>query len=237
MESEEEPETIPRTEHEIPVDAMVVEDYHIDPTWNLLLVRAGRVSHILDDSYIIDAGQNTKAIEENTILFRQSMEPVGRIMEVFGQVEHPYYMLRWPKSVPNPNLSVGDTVFMNNADVHFILPAQLNTIGTDASNVYDEEPTEAERVAIECTEDVRGEEVPDESGITDINYQQDFVIPNENPRRMAFHSQRMLKMQKSVSPSASVSYSSSTPSATPVSVPPAPKPDNSGMVILMNSYF
>lgn len=62
---------------------MVVEDYHIDPTWNLLLVRAGRVSHILDDSYIIDAGQNTKwvhqvimicrAIEENTILFRQSM--------------------------------------------------------------------------------------------------------------------------------------------------------------------
>ena len=226
---------------------MVVEDYHIDPTWNLLLVRAGRVSHILDDSYIIDAGQNTKwvhqvimicrAIEENTILFRQSMEPVGRIMEVFGQVEHPYYMLRWPKSVSNPNLSVGDTVFMNNADVHFILPAQLNTIGTDASNVYDEEPTEAERVAIECTEDVRGEEVPDESGITDINYQQDFVIPSENPRRMAFHSQRMLKMQKSVSPSASVPYSSSTPSATPVSVPPAPKPDNSGMVILMNSYF
>ena len=171
-----------------------------------------------------------RAIEENTILFRQSMEPVGRIMEVFGQVEHPYYLLRWPKSVPNPNLCVGDTVFMNNADVHFILPAQLNTVGTDASNVYDEEPTEAERVAIECTEDVKGEEVPDESGMTEINYQQDFVIPNENPHRMGFHSQRRMKMQESAFPSVSVAH-------PPVSTPPPPKPDNSGMDILMNSYF
>ena len=231
---------------------MVVEDYHIDPTWNLLLVRAGRVSHVLDDSYIIDAGQDTKwvrpvvlsrrAIEENTILFRQSMEPVGRIMEVFGQVEHPYYLLRWPKSVPNPNLCIGDTVFMNNADVHFILPAQLNTVGTDASNVYDVEPTEAERVAIECTEDVKGEEVPDESGMNEINYQQDFVIPSEDPRRMAFHSQRRMKMRESPSvsgayPSISGAYPSVSSTCPSVSVPPPPKPDNSGMDILMNSYF
>ena len=49
---------------------MVVEDYHIDPTWNLLLVRAGRVSHILDDSYIIDAGQNTMWVPQAIVLCR-----------------------------------------------------------------------------------------------------------------------------------------------------------------------
>ena len=48
------------TEHEIPMDNIDVEEYNIDPTLNMLLVRAGIVSHILDSSYIIDAGQNAK---------------------------------------------------------------------------------------------------------------------------------------------------------------------------------
>lgn len=127
------------------------------------------VSHKLDYCYIIDAGKNTKskiiltltsrAIEENSILFRQSMEPVGRIMEVFGQVEHPFYVLRWPKTMSNPDLALNDTVYMNMTEAHFILPAQLNTVGTDASNVFDEEPDEKERVFIECTEDVVNNEL------------------------------------------------------------------------------
>ena len=134
-----------------------------------LLTKAVMVSHKLDDCYIIDAGKNTKsmiiltltsrAIEENSILFRQSMEPVGRIMEVFGQVEHPFYVLRWPKTMSNPDLALNDTVYMNMTEAHFILPAQLNTVGTDASNVFDEEPDEKERVFIECTEDVVNNEL------------------------------------------------------------------------------
>ena len=100
-----------------------------------------------------------RAIEENSILFKKSMEPIGRIMEVFGQVEHPFYLVRWPKDMSNPNLSVNDVVYMNMTNAHFILPAQLNSIGTDASNVFDEEPNERERVFIECTEDVVNNEV------------------------------------------------------------------------------
>lgn len=48
------------TEHEISMDKIEVEEYNIDPTLNMLLVRAGIVSHVLDCSYIIDAGQNAK---------------------------------------------------------------------------------------------------------------------------------------------------------------------------------
>ena len=158
----------------------------------------------------------SRANEENTILFQKSMEPVGRIMEVFGQVEHPYYVLRWPKSRDDPHLAVGDTVYMNNTDVHFILPAQLNTTGTDASNYYDEEPSEKERVLIECTEDVKGEEVPDESGLTEVNYQQDYIIPSEAP------------------------YRGNAPRMQPAETIPIPSPvsqDTSGMDILRNSYF
>lgn len=157
-----------------------------------------------------------RAIEENTILFHKSMEPVGRIMEVFGQVEHPYYVLRWPKSREDPHLTVGDSVYMNNADVHFILPAQLNTLGTDASNYYDEEPSEKERVMIECTEDVKGDEVPDESGLTEVNYQQDYVIPSEAPYRV---------------------NASRIQSVEAVQISPPVSQDTSGMDILRNSYF
>ena len=42
------------------MDKIEVEEYNIDPTLNMLLVRAGIVSHVLDCSYIIDAGQNAK---------------------------------------------------------------------------------------------------------------------------------------------------------------------------------
>ena len=87
------------------------------------------------------------------------MEPIGRIMEVFGQVEHPFYLVRWPKDMSNPNLAVNDVVYMNMTNAHFILPAQLNCVGTDASNVFDEEPNEKERVFIECTEDVVNNEI------------------------------------------------------------------------------
>ena len=71
------------TEHEISTETIDVEEFNIDYSFNMLLVRAGVVSHVLETSYIIDAGVNAKyglfqsvrvrAIEENTILFRQNM--------------------------------------------------------------------------------------------------------------------------------------------------------------------
>lgn len=213
-----------------------------------------------------------RAIEENSILFRQNLQPVGRIMEVFGQVEHPYYVLRWPKSIENPNLHVGEAVFMNNTDAKYILPAQLNQVGTDASNVYDEEPTEKERIQIECTEDVKGDEVPDESGMVEgINYQHEFVIPSVSAPRKYGRGRHphsfTLNQPSNMMPSASAMpamaqmaqmapmpqmnstnpYSFYTPTVgtQQPSIPTTPNPpaqstpstDNSGLDILMNSYF
>ena len=200
-----------------------------------------------------------RAIEENTILFRQNMQPVGRIMEVFGQVEHPYYVLRWPKSIENPALQVGENVFMNNTDVKYILPAQLNRVGTDASNVYDEEPSEKERIQIECTEDVKGEEVPDESGmVEEVNYQQDYVIPSAPaPRKrgnfrghsspMQFQQQNMMMPQmpamqyafpyQAMETQPHMNISTATSFPTPIPTPTQATTDTSGLDILMNSYF
>lgn len=207
-----------------------------------------------------------RAIEENSILFRQNLQPVGRIMEVFGQVEHPYYVLRWPKSIENPNLQVGEAVFMNNTEAKYILPAQLNQVGTDASNVYDEEPTEKERIQIECTEDVKGDEVPDESGMVEgINYQHEFVIPSvsaprkygrgrhphsftlNQPSNMMSSMPAMPQMAPMPQMNATNPYSIYIPAmgTQQPSIPATPNPpsqptpstDNSGLDILMNSYF
>ena len=48
------------TEHEISTDLIDVEEFDIDYSFNMLLVRAGVVSHVLEASYIIDAGVNAK---------------------------------------------------------------------------------------------------------------------------------------------------------------------------------
>ena len=101
----------------------------------------------------------SRAIEENSILYRLDLNPVGRITEVFGQVEHPFYTLRWPKNMSNPQLSINDVVYVNNTTIQYILPAQLNCVGTDASNLFDEEPSEKERMFVECTEDIKGGEI------------------------------------------------------------------------------
>lgn len=102
---------------------------------------------------------NNRAIEENSILYRLDLSPIGRVTEVFGQVEHPFYSLRWPRNMNNPNLQVNDVVYVNNTTIQYILPAQLNNVGTDASNFYDEEPSEKERMFVECTEDIKGGEI------------------------------------------------------------------------------
>ena len=101
----------------------------------------------------------SRAIEENSILYRLDLNPVGRITEVFGQVEHPFYTLRWPKNMSNPQLRINDVVYVNNTTIQYILPAQLNCVGTDASNLFDEEPSEKERMFVECTEDIKGGEI------------------------------------------------------------------------------
>ena len=242
MESDDEPDAIPRfsffsllivgTEHEIGQEEIEVEEITEKLDTNAMLIRAGLVSHVLEGSYIVDAGLNSKfrfiadliyrAVEENTVLYRQSLEPIGRIVEVFGQVEHPFYVLRWPKSMEDPHLLKGDVVYLNNTTIHYILPAQLNHVGTDASNVFDEEPNDRERALIECTEDLKEGEVVDETET--INYQQEFVIPPD---------------QEHWRSDASVAKVSTN---NPFLESPTPKPlfkpnEYSGLDILKSSYF
>ena len=114
---------------------------------------------VILQSTLFSVNVSDRAIEENSILYRLDMTPIGRVTEVFGQVEHPFYILRWPKSMTNPCLNAGDVVYVNNTTIQYILPNQLNCVGTDASNYYDEEPTEKERVFVECTEDIKGGEI------------------------------------------------------------------------------
>ena len=110
-------------------------------------------------SLVCQALMTCRALEEGTVLFRQNVQPVGRIVEVFGQVEHPFYNLRWPQSMTDPLLQIGEWIYVNTITAKYVLPSQLDCMGTDASNVFDEEPMESERTFVECTEDVHGDEV------------------------------------------------------------------------------
>ena len=70
MESDDEPDGIPRfslflllflgTEHEIGQEEIDVEEITEKLDTNAMLIRAGLISHVLDGSYIVDAGLNSK---------------------------------------------------------------------------------------------------------------------------------------------------------------------------------
>ena len=183
-----------------------------------------------------------RAVEENTVLYKKTLEPIGRIVEVFGQVEHPFYILRWPENMEDPHLKENEEVYMNNTTIQYILPAQLNHIGTDASNVYDEEPSEKEIVAIECTEDLRGGEVVDESEVVD--YQRDYVIPslpsphshqsqNQNQNQMQFIMPNQMQYQVQPAP-----FNPFIPTTAPQPTQPEqPTNEYTGLDILRDSYF
>ena len=127
---------------------------------------------------------------------------------------------------------MNDIVYVNHTTIQYILPAQLNCVGTDASNYYDEEPTEKERVFIECTEDLKGGEIgkwksenwciEDESTLLEepVNYQREYVIPSTSVQTSA-----------PSNPFANYQYSTIQPAPTP-----EPR-DTSGLDILRNSYF
>ena len=187
---------------------------------------------------------NSRAVEENTVLYKKTLEPIGRIMEVFGQVEHPFYIVRWPENMEDPHLQEKEEVYMNNTTIQYILPAQLNHIGTDASNVYDEEPNEKEIVSIECTEDLRGGEVVDGSEVVD--YQRDYVIPSfpnsqsrQNPMQTVMPNPMQTVMPNPMQyPMQTAAFNPFMPAVAPQPTQPTqPANEYTGLDILRDSYF
>ncbi len=71
-----------------------------------------------------------------------------QIFETFGPTLRPMYSIRFPsaESINQRNIAVGQRVYHTPQRSHFIFPSSLAQIkGSDASNVYDEEPDSDER--------------------------------------------------------------------------------------------
>lgn len=84
---------------------------------------------------------------------------IGKVKDIIGSVSHPFYVLY---NQYNGLLYEGMEIYILNRLCKFIENNEIKKImsemkGTDASNQYDEEPTnENERIEIECVEDING---------------------------------------------------------------------------------
>eukprot|EP01134_Creolimax_fragrantissima_P007833 CFRG7833T1 len=141
-----------KTANELLLDDLPPEDaLEVDLPPNADLAYIGKVTAYVDGLAIVTASNGSMALDIDTILFVDKFNVLGRVWEVFGQVESPFYSVRLPANSPyteSPNSCVGKNVaFVSNIpDMRkFVLAAQLNKFkGTDASWQHDEEPPEGE---------------------------------------------------------------------------------------------
>lgn len=96
-------------------------------------------------------------MEVYTLLFNDSHQIIGKVKDIIGSVSHPFYVLY---NQYNGLLYEGMEIYILNRLCKFIETNEIKKImsemkGTDASNQYDEEPSnDNERIEIECVEDL-----------------------------------------------------------------------------------
>ncbi|GFT46609.1 hypothetical protein NPIL_488041 [Nephila pilipes] len=112
------------------------------------LEKLGKITSIVDNLVVIQALENLSALDEGSVLFLTSKEPLGKIFEIFGLVSRPYYTVRF-----NSNEDVIEKGIVPSTDVfyapkkddlaHYVFTEPLRMVkGSDASWVNNNEPPE-----------------------------------------------------------------------------------------------
>ncbi|NXQ77141.1 NAF1 protein, partial [Quiscalus mexicanus] len=136
-----------RTKDELPIDKLPpVEDLSIILPDNVELKLFGTVSSVIEQLVIIESLKGLPPVNEESIIFKEDRQAVGKIFEVFGPVSHPFYVIRFNSSehIKEKGINVQDsTYFAPSVEdfTQYIFAEKLKQEkGSDASWKNDQEP-------------------------------------------------------------------------------------------------
>nr|XP_041571788.1 H/ACA ribonucleoprotein complex non-core subunit NAF1 isoform X2 [Taeniopygia guttata] len=137
----------PRTKDELPIDKLPpVEDLSIILPDNVELKLFGTVSSIIEQLVIIESLRGLPPVNEESIIFKEDRQAVGKIFEIFGPVSHPFYVIRFNNSehIKEKGVNVQDSMYFAPSVEDFtqyIFAEKLKQEkGSDASWKNDQEP-------------------------------------------------------------------------------------------------
>ncbi|KAG8453756.1 hypothetical protein GDO86_000398 [Hymenochirus boettgeri] len=127
-------------------DLPEVEEVSITLPEEVELKPFGIVSSIIEQLVIIESLKDVPPLNEDSVIFKDDRNAVGKIFEIFGPVPHPFYVIRFntKDQIEARSISIKDTMFFAPTVVDFtqyIIPDKLKIDkGSDASWTNDQEP-------------------------------------------------------------------------------------------------
>ncbi|KAL8665522.1 MAG: hypothetical protein Q9202_002227 [Teloschistes flavicans] len=131
-----------RTLNEKPEDIIPKPQIEVTPAMSIL--ELGNVEHVVEDSILIK-GKNSgesRALLMGSLLCLANRSVIGVIAEVLGQVQQPYYSVRFTNAaaIAESGISKGTPTFYVEQHSTYVFTQSLKALrGSDASNMHDEE--------------------------------------------------------------------------------------------------
>ncbi|KAL9576534.1 MAG: hypothetical protein Q9212_007018 [Teloschistes hypoglaucus] len=132
----------PRTLNEKPEE--IIPKPQIDVTPAMSILELGNVEHIVEASILIKATNSgeSRALETGSLLCLADRSVIGVIAEILGQVQQPYYSVRFTNAaaIAETRISKGTPIFYVEQHSTYVFTQNLKALkGSDASNIHDEE--------------------------------------------------------------------------------------------------
>ena len=130
----------PRTQNE-QVPSFEKPDVNIRPDTKITLL--GKIDSIVENNALIIANESgrEKVMEVESVLCNDQRQVIGVIHDAIGKIEQPHYVVGFqsPEEIKGYGLDVGSSVHYVNEHAKFVFTSQIQSKGTDASNIHDEE--------------------------------------------------------------------------------------------------
>ncbi|KAI5848938.1 Gar1/Naf1 RNA binding region-domain-containing protein, partial [Tricharina praecox] len=139
-----------RTKNEVPEDEEKIERPNIIVTPEMKIEELGKVETIIDNMVLIKAitSGEYQVLSEGSLLVLEDRSVVGIVADTLGRVEEPLYTVRFNSAGEVKDLKVaegGKVFYVPDHSTYVFTKPLLAQKGTDASNLYDEEPAESEQ--------------------------------------------------------------------------------------------
>ncbi|KAL8925341.1 MAG: hypothetical protein Q9172_002272 [Xanthocarpia lactea] len=131
-----------RTLNEKPDEVIPKPQVEITP--EMVVSELGSVEHVVENSILIKGKTSgeTRALESGSLLCLGDRSVIGVIAELLGQVQQPYYSVRFtnPAAIAEAGISKGTSIFYVEQHSSYVFTQSLKVLkGSDASNMHDEE--------------------------------------------------------------------------------------------------
>ncbi|KAL8784249.1 MAG: hypothetical protein Q9213_004071 [Squamulea squamosa] len=122
----------------------IVPKPQVDITPDMTVSELGNVEHLVENSILIKGKTSgeSRALESGSLLCLADRSVVGVVAELLGQVQHPYYSVRFtnPTAIAEAGISKGTSIFYVEQHSSYVFTQNLKALkGSDASNMHDEE--------------------------------------------------------------------------------------------------